>query len=70
MREMVMHWRRGGINRLLLYLDDFRFTAHGFWQCARLVRKVRADFVRAKLRINVPMCHTSPAKQRMETSVV
>jgi hypothetical protein len=45
MREFLMHWRRGGI-RLLPYLDDFLFIAKGFWEYARLARKVEADFVR------------------------
>ena len=57
---MVMHLRRRGI-RLLPYLDDFLIVAKGFWQCAKLARKVEADFVRAGLRINVPKCHAPPA---------
>jgi hypothetical protein len=61
MRELVMYWRKGDI-RLLPYLDDFLFMAKCFW----LARKVEADFVRAGLRINVPMCHTLPAQQRRQ----
>jgi len=57
---LVMHLRRRGI-RLLPYLDDFLIVAKGFWQCAKLARKVEADFVRAGLRINVPKCHAPPA---------
>ena len=38
--------------------------AKGFWQCARLARKVEADFARAGMRINVTKCHTLPAQQR------
>ncbi len=63
MRELVMYWRKGGI-RLLPYLDDFLFMAKGFWQCARLAKKVEADFVLAGLRINVPKCHALPAQER------
>jgi hypothetical protein len=65
MRELVIYWRKGGI-RLLPYLDDFLFMAKGFWQCARLARKVEAGLVRAGLRINVPNCHTLPAQQRRQ----
>jgi hypothetical protein len=59
MRELVMHCRKVGI-RLLPYPDDFLFMAKGFWQCARLTKKVKADLVRAGLKINVPKCHTLP----------
>ncbi len=60
MRELVMHWRRGGI-KVLAYLDDFMFMKSGFWQCVRLARRVERDFVRAGLKINVPKCSLVPA---------
>jgi hypothetical protein len=37
--------------------------AKGFWQCARLAKKVEVDFVRAGLRIIVPKNHTLPTQQ-------
>jgi hypothetical protein len=39
MRELVLHWRRGGI-RVLPYLDVFLFMESGFWQCVRLARRI------------------------------
>jgi hypothetical protein len=65
MRELLMHWRRGGI-RLLPYLDDFLFMAKGFKQRAMLAKKVEADFFRAGLRINVPTCRSHPVRQRRQ----
>ena len=60
MRELVRYWKKGGI-RLPPYLDDSLYMAKGIWQCARLARKIEADFVFAGLRIHVPKCHTLPA---------
>jgi len=68
MRELVMFWRRDGI-KLLPYLDDFMFMKSGFWQCARMARRVERDFVRAGLRINVPKCHSIPAQQRRQPRI-
>jgi len=65
MRELVMHWRRGGI-RLLPYLNDILFMAKGFWQFARVAKKVEADFIRPGLRINVSKCHTLPVWRRRQ----
>ncbi len=65
MRELVMFWRRDSI-KVLPYLDDFLFMKHGFWQCARLARRVEGDFIRAGLKINVPKCNTIPAQQRRQ----
>ena len=65
MRELVMFWRRDSI-KVLPYLDDFMFMKHGFWQCARMARKVEGDFIRAGLKINVPKCSTIPAQQRRQ----
>jgi hypothetical protein len=65
MRELVMHWRREGI-KVLPYLDDCMFMKHGFWQCARVARRVEGDFIRAGLKINVPKCHSVPAQQRRQ----
>ena len=47
---------------MLPYLDDFMFMKSGFWQCVRNARRVERDFVRARLRINVPKCHSIPAQ--------
>ncbi len=63
MRELVMHWRRGGI-RVLPFLVDFMFMMRGFWQCVRLARKVERDLVRAGLKINVSKCSPVPAHLR------
>jgi hypothetical protein len=52
MRELMMHWRRGGI-KVLLYLDDFISTWSDFVQCVMLARRVERDFVRAGLNINI-----------------
>ena len=68
MYELMMYLRRGGI-RLLPYLDDFLFMAKGFCQCARVAKKVEADFIQAELRINVSMCHTFPAHQRRQLGI-
>jgi len=65
MRELVMFWRRDGIN-LLPYLDDFMFMKSGFWQCVRMARRMKRDFVCAGLWINVPKCHSIPAQQRRQ----
>ena len=62
MRELVMHWRRGGI-RVLPYPDDFMFMERGFRQCVRLARQVERDLFLAGLKINVPKCHSIPAQQ-------
>ena len=51
---------------MLPYLDDFMFRERGFWQCARLARRVEKDFFLAGLKINVPKCHTIPARQRRQ----
>ena len=61
--RVVMFWRRYSI-KVLPYLNDFMFKKHGFWQCARLARLVEGDFIHTGLKINVPKCHTIPAKQR------
>ncbi len=53
LRELVMHWRRGGI-RVLPYPDDFMFMERGFWQCVRLARRVERILFLAGLKINVP----------------
>ncbi len=59
-RELVMYWKREGIN-VLSYLDDFMAMKQGFCACVRLARRLESDFVRAGLRINVPKCHMIPA---------
>jgi len=60
-----MFWRRDFI-KVLPYLGDFMFMKHGFWQCARLARRVEGVFIRAGLKIIVQMCTTIPAQQRMQ----
>jgi len=65
MRELVMFWRRDGIN-LLPYLDDFMSMKSGFWQCVRMAFRMERDFVRAGKRINVTKCHSIPAQQRRQ----
>ena len=47
-------------------MDDFMFMANGFWQCARLARRMEGDFIRAGLKINVPKCHSITAQQRRQ----
>jgi hypothetical protein len=51
---------------VLPYLDDFMAMKHGFWTCARLARRLEADFVRAGLKINVLKCHAIPTQQRRQ----
>ena len=63
MRELVMFWRRKSIS-VLSYLDDFMYIRQGFGACAVLARRVEGDFVRARLRIDVPKCRWIPAQQR------
>jgi hypothetical protein len=53
MRELVMYWRRGGLN-VLPCLDDFFFTKKVRQACLILSLKVRKDFFKAGLIINVP----------------
>ncbi len=65
MRELVMHWTRGGI-RVLPYQDDFMFMERGFRQCVRLARRAERDLFLAGLKINVPKCHSIPAQQRRQ----
>jgi hypothetical protein len=65
MRELVMFWRREGIN-VLPYLDDFMFMKQGLYTFVRLARRVEEDFVLAGLRINVPKCRRIPAQQRRQ----
>ena len=65
MSELVVFWKRDGI-KLLPYLDDFMFMKVGLWQCIRMARRVKRDFGRAGLRINMPKCHTIPAQQRRQ----
>jgi len=69
MRELVTHWRKSGI-RVLPYFDDFMLINSGFWQCARLARRVEKDFVKAGLKINAPKCSPVPAKQRRQLGSV
>jgi hypothetical protein len=69
MRELVMHWRRGGI-KVLPYLDDFMFMKSGFWQCVRLACRVERDSVWTGLKINVPKCSPVPAMQRRQLGLV
>ncbi len=38
----------------------------GFWQCARMARRVKKDLIRPGLKINIPKCHTIPAQQQMQ----
>ena len=64
-RELVMFWRRN-IIKVLPYLDDFMLMKHGFCHCARLVRRVERDFIRAGLIINKPKCNTIPAQPRRQ----
>ncbi len=47
---------------MLPYLDDFMFMERGFWQCARLARRMKRDFFLAGLKINVPKYHSIPAQ--------
>ena len=61
MRELVIFWKRDVI-KLLPYLDDFMFMKRGFWQSVHIIRGVERDFVRARLRINPPKCHSATAK--------
>jgi hypothetical protein len=55
MRELVMHWRKGGIS-VLPYPDDF-FSRKGKPACLRLCLRVRKDFYSVGLIINMPKCY-------------
>ena len=63
MGELVVFWRREGMS-VLPYLDDFMFMKQGFQACVRPARRGEGDFVRARLRIDVPKCRMIPAQQR------
>ena len=52
MRELAMHWRRGGIC-VLPYLDDFMFMERG----------MERNFFLAGLKINMPKCHSIPPQR-------
>ena len=51
---------------MLPCLDDVMTMKHGFSACVRLTRRHEGDFVRARLRTNVLMCHVIPSQQRRQ----
>jgi len=59
MRELVMYWRKGGIN-VLPYLDDFFFLKNGSHAFLLLCRMVRKNFFDAGMIINEPKCNLDP----------
>ena len=46
------------------------FMKSGFWQCVRLARRAKRDFVRAGLKINASKCSPVPAQQRRQLGFV
>jgi hypothetical protein len=59
MQELVMYWRKGGIN-VLLYLDDFFFSKKGKQPYVLLYRRIKKDFFETGLIINEPKCSMDP----------
>jgi len=59
-RELVIYWRKGGIN-VLPYLDDFFFSKKGRHAYLLLCRRVRKYLFDAGLIIHEPMCNLDPA---------